>query len=133
MAGPTAQRGSHMLSEGDNSNTNDGGGGGSSGDDDPNSVRRSRQDRRVCYIRGALIAVLFIVAIVVASFAGLYVKHDERTNFLMQYTDSFDMMEEVFQSRLDVMRDSAMTMSAVFTSQYGPMGVFPNVTMPNFE
>jgi hypothetical protein len=93
----------------------------------------SKQDRKVCYIRGTLIVVLLIVTIAVATFAGVYVSHDEHNNFLIQYTDSYEIVHETFQIRLDVERDCAMTLSAMFTSKYGPLGVFPNVTTINFE
>lgn len=103
------------------------------GPTDPEVMKRSRQDRKVCYIRGTLIVVLVIVTIAVATFAGVYVRYDEHYNFLTQYTDSFEIVQDTFQIRLDVKRDCAMTLSAMFTSRYGPLGVFPNVTSANFE
>lgn len=103
------------------------------GHTDPEAIKRSRQDRKVCYIRGTLIVVLVIVTIAVATFAGVYVTYDEHNNFLTQYADSFEIVQITFQTRLDVKRDCAMTLSAMFTSQYGPLGAFPNVTTTNFE
>ena len=130
---PATSRGSHVTtSEGGDDNmldmvvTTE-------GHTDPEVAKRSKQDRKVCYIRGTLIVVLLMVTIAVATFAGVYVSYDEHLNFLMQYTDSYEIVHETFQNRLDVKRDCAMTLSAMFTSKYGPLGVFPNVTTINFE
>ena len=130
---PATSRGSHVTtSEGGHDNmldmvvTTE-------GHADPEVAKLAKQDRKVCYIRGTLIVVLLIVTIAVATFAGAYVSNDEQNNFLMQYTDSYEIVHETFQIRLDAIRDSAMTLSAMFTSKYGPLGVFPNVTTTNFE
>lgn len=130
-AEPATSRGSHLTSsEGcDNNNMID----MEITTEDPDVIKRSKQDRKVCYIRGTLIVVLVIVTIAVATFAGVYVSYDEHSNFLTQYTDSYEIVHETFQMRLDVKRDCAMTLSAMFTSKYGPLGVFPNVTTTNFE
>jgi hypothetical protein len=129
-AEPATSRGSHVTSsEGCDNNMID----MEITTEDPDVVKRLKQDRKVCYIRGTLIVVLVIVTIAVATFAGVYVAYDEHNNFLTQYTDSYEIVHETFQMRLDVKRDCAMTLSAMFTSKYGPLGVFPNVTTTNFE
>lgn len=102
------------------------------GEDELGASQR-RQDRRVCCIRGILVLALIATAVVVATFAGWYVSSDEHEDFVLQYTDSYEVVQEAFQIRLDVKRDSAMVLSAMFTSRYGPLGAFPNVTTPNFE
>ncbi|KAL3805981.1 hypothetical protein ACHAW5_006588 [Stephanodiscus triporus] len=101
--------------------------------EDAHEVARRHQDRRVCYIRSALVLALVVAAAVVATFAGLYVKTDENANFEMQYNDSVVKVGEQFQYRLDVKRDSIMTFSYMITSRYGPLGVWPNVTIPDFQ
>ncbi|KAL3805985.1 hypothetical protein ACHAW5_006592 [Stephanodiscus triporus] len=99
--------------------------------EDAHEIARRRQDRRVCYIRSALVLALVVAAAVVATFAGLYVKTDENANFEMRYNDSVKKVGAV-QYRLDVKRDSIMTFSSMITSRYGPLGVWPNVTIPDF-
>ncbi|KAL3773406.1 hypothetical protein ACHAW5_008173 [Stephanodiscus triporus] len=96
--------------------------------EDAHEVARRHQEWRVC-IRGALV----VAAAVVTTFAGLYAKTDGNANFEMQYTDSVEKVGEQFQYRLDVKRDSLMTLSYMITSRYGPLGVWPNVTIPDFQ
>jgi len=102
----------------------------------------SRQNRRVCYIRLAMIATLVAATSVVAAFIGLYVSADERSNFELQYTDSVSKVAEGFQHRIDTKHDIAKTFSAMITSRYGNTAArdtndvsssWPNVTMPDFQ
>jgi hypothetical protein len=102
-------------------------------EEDQNEVARRRQDSKVFFLRIVLIVALVTATALVATFAGLYVDRDEHANFEMQYDDSVAKVGEAFQTRLDIKRDSIMTFSSMITSRYGPVAVWPNVTIPNFE
>jgi hypothetical protein len=102
-------------------------------EEDKHEIARRQQDRKVFFLRTVLIVALITATVLVATFAGLYVDRDEHANFVTQYYDSVVKVGEAFQYRLDIKRDSIMTFSSMITSRYGPMGVWPNVTIPNFE
>ena len=100
--------------------------------EDEQEAAQRRRDRRVCCIRFSLILALLTATAIVATFAGWYVHSDEGANFEMQYADSVEKVGEAFQHRLDIKRDSISTFGAMITSRYGPLDVWPNVTIPNF-
>ncbi|KAL9190047.1 hypothetical protein ACHAXT_007258 [Thalassiosira profunda] len=100
-----------------------------------------RQDRRVCIVRGATIAVLVAAAATVAALTAWYVKQDEQSNFELQYRDSVAKVAEAFQHRIDTKHEVAKTFSAMITSRYGDVAqaavgkppLWPNVTIPDFQ
>ena len=102
-------------------------------EEDEQEMAQRRRDERVCVIRFFLMVALLTATAVVASFAGWHVKDSENKSFVMQYKDSVEKVGEAFQTRLDVKRDSIMTFSSMITSRYGPLGAWPNVTIPDFQ
>ena len=99
------------------------------------------QDRRVCYIRAAVILVLVAATTIVATFAGWIQANEEHNKFEMQYKDSVAKLGTDFQRRINSTHSVAKTFSATITSRYGntaqaAMGLpplWPNVTIPDFQ
>jgi hypothetical protein len=124
----------------------------SSADHPPNSLtsenassphdeeRQEKQNRKVCMLRGAMIATLLSATIVVATLVFLYVHGDEQRNFETQYQDSVSKVADAFQYGIDTKHDTASTFSAIYTSTYGNIvkkvngeePVWPNATLPFF-
>ena len=91
---------------------------------------QERGNKRVCLLRGAMIATLLTATVVVASLTYVFVREEENGNFVSQYQDSVAKLAQEFQSGLDAKHDVMETLAAMYTS-YG--NDWPNVTMANFE
>ena len=105
------------------------------------SEQQRYQDRRVCYIRAAVILVLVAATTIVATFAGWIQANEEHNKFEMQYKDSVAKVGTEFQRRINSTHSVAKTFSAMITSRYGNSAqakkglppLWPNVTIPDFQ
>ena len=79
--------------------------------------RQKRQDRKVCYLRAAVILVLISATIIVATFVGWFVKSAEYHDFELQYEDSVAKVAMAFQHRINMKHNVAKTFSAMITSR----------------
>ena len=105
------------------------------------SEQQRYQDRKVCYIRAAVILVLVAATTIIATFAGWIQANEEHNKFEMQYKDSVAKVGTEFQRRINSTHLVAKTFSATITSRYGNAAqatkglpiLWPNVTIPDFQ
>ena len=89
--------------------------------------------RAVICLRIMVVLVLFVAATVVGAFTFTYISNSETHEFHSQYYDSVIKVAEGFQNGIDTKVWAARTFSALYTSRYGPVNDWPNVTMPGFQ
>jgi len=85
------------------------------------------------YIRLLTIIALLMATGICAGLTFILSRNAERNVFYVQYEDSVIKVAQTISTAISNKLNAAKTFSAMYTSRYGPMHPWPDVTMSNFD
>jgi class 3 adenylate cyclase len=96
-------------------------------------ILAKKQTQSLLCLRSFTGMTLFSAAILICSLTYLFSRRNEVKDFQQQYDDITEAFENIVRRSLQNKVYSAMTLSAMYTSVFGPQKMWPNATMYDFE
>ena len=97
------------------------------------NILSKNQTRSIICLRILTLATLAIAATLVCTLTYTFARDAEVKEFENQYYDTIIRVEDAIKDGLRNKVNAAKTLSAVYTSHFGPQNVWPNATMPDFD
>jgi class 3 adenylate cyclase len=97
------------------------------------NILSKKKTRPIVCLRTLTVATLVMAAILVCVLTYIFARNAEVKEFENQYYDTIVKVEDAIKDGLTNKVDAAKTLSAVYTSHFGPQNVWPNATMPDFD
>jgi class 3 adenylate cyclase len=97
------------------------------------NILSKRTSRSIICLRFLTVVTLVVAAILVCVLTYIFAYNAEVKEFENQYYDTIVKVEDAIKDGLRNKVNAAKTLSAVYTSHFGPDNVWPNATMPNFD
>ncbi len=103
------------------------------GEDIDRAVLEERKSNAIWCLRTLTITTLTAAAVIVAVLTYTFSRNSELRVFQTQYEDSVVKVSEAINLAINNKLNTAMSFSAMYTSRFGQINSWPNVTMPHFE